>query len=224
VPELKENGEIEKGGLSNLKSCGYSQTKPHIQNRDGWKNDKYNYSSKQYLERRCRTFKKQEFNFLSNSFNSSEFLTECTNNLVDCSMECEQITCGKKGYSSCKANNCKAVYKKSNPRFSIQGAVSGGSRVNRLKYQTRLTAQSTRHLVSGVNNENVTSMSTNSANGFGNAVNGIYPVSLYRSTYPTYKSNLGGLCVGKSRTINGRSQSCKMSDDCSRMHQVNGLN
>ena len=36
--------------------CGYSQVKKHIQNRNGWMNDKYNYSSKQYLERRCRTF------------------------------------------------------------------------------------------------------------------------------------------------------------------------
>jgi hypothetical protein len=36
---------------------------------------------------------------------------------------------------------CNNVYKKSNPRFSTQGAVSGGSRLNRLKYQTILKSQ-----------------------------------------------------------------------------------
>ncbi len=257
---LKANGENK----SNTKLCGYSQTKPHIQNRNGWKNDKYNYSSKQYLERRCRTFKDQEFNFLSNiplnDSEGSEFLTGCKNITVvkpkdttcrstldlskilgiDCrSSKCEQLICAKKGYTKCEAtknnckdvykrtnNNCKAVYKRSNPRFSTQGAVSGGSRLNRLKYQTQLKAQSTGYVVSGKNNQNKTSMTNNSTsstsfgidpfinsvNGFGNAVNGAYPVSLYRSTYPTYKANLGGLCIGKGQTRNGRRQACKMSD------------
>jgi hypothetical protein len=237
VTVLKANGEIE----SNTKLCGYSQTKPHIQNRNGWKNDKYNYSSKQYLERRCRTFKDQEFNFLSNiplkGSSKTEFPT------------CDQFGCGttekicaKKGYTKCEAtnNNCKAVYKRSNPRFSTQGAVSSGSRLNRLKYQTQLKAQSTGYVVSGKNNQNKTSMTNNSTsstsfgidpfinsvNGFGNAVNGAYPVSLYRSTYPTYKANLGGLCIGKGQTRNGIPQSCKMSGDCSRTpcNKVNGLN
>lgn len=249
---LKENGEIRtekhKSGTNNFKLCGYSQTKPHIQNRDGWKNDKYNYSSNQYLERRCRTFKDQSFNFLSNiplkHSERSEFLTGCTNILdIDCrSPDCEQITCAKKGYTKCEAteNNCKAVYKRSNPRFSTQGAVSGGSRINRLKYQTQLKAQSTKHVVSGQNGKNKTSMENkntsstsfgidphiNSVKGFGNAVNGAYPVSLYRSTYPVYKANLGGLCIGKGQTRNGRPQSCKMSSDCSRTpcNKVNGLN
>ena len=36
---------------------------------------------------------------------------------------------------------CNNVYKKSNPRFSTQGAVSGGSRLNRLKYQTIIKSQ-----------------------------------------------------------------------------------
>lgn len=36
---------------------------------------------------------------------------------------------------------CNNVYKKSNPRFSTQGAVSGGSRLNRLKYQTIVKSQ-----------------------------------------------------------------------------------
>ena len=36
---------------------------------------------------------------------------------------------------------CNNVYKKSNPRFSTQGAVSAGSRLNRLKYQTMVKSQ-----------------------------------------------------------------------------------
>lgn len=36
---------------------------------------------------------------------------------------------------------CNNVYKKSNPQFSTQGAVSGGSRLNRLKYQTMVKSQ-----------------------------------------------------------------------------------
>jgi hypothetical protein len=266
VTGLKRNGEIktEKGesGANNLKLCGYSQTKPHIQNRNGWKNDKYNYSSQQYLGRRCRSFKDQTFNFLSNiplkDSERSEFLTGCINSTlpprstkciqtspqnIDCiSSNCEQLTCAKKGYTKCEAtnNNCKAVYKRNNPRFSTQGAVSSGSRLNRLKYQTQLKAQSTGYVVSGKNNQNKTSMTNNSTsstsfgidpfinsvNGFGNAVNGAYPVSLYRSTYPTYKVNLGGLCIGKGQTRNGIPQSCKMSGDCSRTpcNKVNELN
>ena len=39
------------------------------------------------------------------------------------------------------SNNCNIVYKKNNPKFSTQGAVSGGSRLNRLKYQTITKSQ-----------------------------------------------------------------------------------
>jgi len=189
---------VNKSKSTNTKLCGYSQTKPHIQNRNGWMNDKYNYSSKQYLERRCRGFNNLAFNYLSNSSikesSNSEFLTGCSNARVnidpsynqgnkDCSgncdlscnnilgldctvMNCSQqmdnfgnIICAKKGYTVCEAtnNNCKAVYKRSNPRFSSQGGVSGGSRINRLKYQTQLKAQSTRKLVTGQNGTNKTS-------------------------------------------------------------------
>ena len=255
-----------KAESTNTKLCGYSQTKPHIQNRNGWMNDKYNYSSKQYLERRCRGFNNLAFNYLSNSSikesSNSEFLTGCSNARVnidpsynqgnkDCSgncdlscnnilgldctvMNCSQqmdksgnIICAKKGYTVCEAtnNNCKAVYKRSNPRFSTQGAVSGGSRINRLKYQTQLKAQSTRKLVTGQNgtnktsakNTNIGSMSfdnhVNSVNGFGGASNGSYPGSLYRNTYPTYKANLSGVCLGKSLTFNGLPQRCKMPEE-----------
>ena len=50
----------------------------------------------------------------------------------------QQVKCS--GYSLCAAinNNCCATYKPNNQQFSSQGAVSGGSRINRLKYQTQL--------------------------------------------------------------------------------------
>ena len=245
---------VNNSKSTNANLCGYPQVKKRIQNRNGWMNDKYNYSSKQYLERRCRGFNNLAFNYLSNSSikgsSNSEFLTGCSNARVhatlssktgnkncsgncdiscnnilglDCTkMNCSQqmdkqgnIICAKKGYTVCEAtnNNCKAVYKRSNPRFSKQGAVSGGSRINRLKYQTQLKAQSTRKLVAG-QNTNRGSMSfdghVNSVNGFGGASNGSYPVSLYRNTYPTYKANLSGVCLGKSLTLNGLPQRCKM--------------
>ena len=135
------------------------------------------------------------------------------------------LCCAKKGYTVCEAtnNNCKAVYKRSNPRFSRQGAVSGGSRINRLKYQTKLKAQSRRMPVTGYDGKNKTSAENkrfgpmsfdnhiNNVNGYGGAVNGVYPVSLYRNTYPTYKSNLSGVCLGKTATCNGLRQRCKIS-------------
>tara|TARA_Y100000389_G_scaffold183888_1_gene201803 strand:- start:401 stop:2335 length:1935 start_codon:yes stop_codon:yes gene_type:complete len=256
---------VNNSKSTNANLCGYPQVKKRIQNRNGWMNDKYNYSSKQYLERRCRGFRNLAFNYLSNSSirdaSNSEFLTGCSNARVnsdpsynqgnkncsgncdlscnnilglDCTvMNCSQqmdesknISCAKKGYTVCEAtnNNCKAVYKRSNPRFSSQGGVSGGSRINRLKYQTQLKAQSTIKLVTGQNGTNKTSAKNtnrgsmsfdnhvNSVNGFGGASNGSYPVSLYSNTYPTYKSNLSGECVGKSLTFNGLPQRCKMPD------------
>ena len=245
-------------------ACGYSQTKPHIQNRNGWINDKYNYNTAQYLERRCRSFNKQAFNFLSNQSiadsSGSEFLTGCLvsninteqgsaslkcsnickdgadccqlkcNNIlgVDCSlntMTCNQLTCAKKGYTLCEANNnnCKAVYKRSNQGFSTQGAVSGGSRINRLKYQTVLKSQSVYTRLnarpnvtfSTSTNKNITYKGTpyakvNTTNGI-NSTNGTYPVSLYKNTYPRYKSRLSGLCLGNmGLTLNNKPQRCKM--------------
>ena len=245
--------------------CGYPQVIKRIQNRNGWINDKYNYSHTQYLQRRCRRQEDLTFNFLSNSAikgsKDAEFLTGCINSIVkstntiniegnnncfgkcdlscnnllalDCTkLECSQemnnignISCAKKGYTVCEAtnNNCKAVYKRSNPRFSRQGAVSGGSRINRLKYQTKLKAQSRRMPVTGYDGKNKTSAENkrfgpmsfdnhiNNVNGYGGAVNGVYPVSLYRNTYPTYKSNLSGVCLGKTATCNGLRQRCKIS-------------
>ena len=91
-----------------------------------------------------------------------------------------------------------------------------------MKYQTKIKAQSTRYQVNGNDGTNKTSAVNtnlgpqsfddhiNSVNGFGGASNGTYPVSLYRNTFPTYKANLSGACVGKSLTFNELPQRCKM--------------
>ena len=158
---------------------------------------------------------------------------------IDCSknkIECPQTTdkCAKKGYSLCEAtnNNCKAVYKRSNPRFSMQGAVSGGSRINRLKISNAIKGSisppglpdssqevypetATAKPYTTAANNNMTYRGTpyekvNTTSGV-NAINGTYPVSLYRNTYPQYKANLSGLCLGNmGLTLNDRPQRCKM--------------
>lgn len=106
------------------------------------------------------------------------------------------------------SNNCNIVYKKNNPKFSTQGAVSGGSRLNRLKYQTITKSQQ-------VVNHNKKIVS--------NKVNGSQPVSIYRNTYPIYKQNLNGLVKCNTRAYNGARQNCPIpfnKNDCKRIVQT----
>ena len=101
-----------------------------------------------------------------------------------------------KGVSPCdvRNNHAIAVYKRSNPKFSNQGAVSGCYRINRLRYQNILKAQSMSH-----------NSSSNAVIKANNAVNGTYPVSLYHSTKPVFKSNKNPNCyLRKRRTGFGR--------------------
>ena len=212
------------------------------QNRNGFINDQYNYSMKQYLNRRCRTHKQQAFNFRSNTALTTttidgkvkgkhNFATQChaspyNNNNPQCAIDCSngivgckegqslrQVKCS--GYSLCAAqnNNCCATYKPNNQRFSSQGAVSGGSRINRLKYQTQLRAQSTYEIMdpgsSACQVECKGAGGSKNSTGNVNAINGTYPVSLYRNTFPTYKRNLSGFCLRRGITsCNGRKQRC----------------
>jgi len=116
--------------------------------------------------------------------------------IVDCD-RCETVAC--RGYSSCepKSADCCAVYKRSNGPHRRQGAVSGGSRINRLKYQTILQSQSTYKVPNPSNrpaNPRENAYGSFNSGGNVNAVNGEMPVSLYRNTGPTYKRNLGGFC------------------------------
>ena len=139
-------------------SC-YNPVIKRTQNRNGCVNESYNYSTNQYLTRRCLTFSQQEFNFQSQiPVDASGCCTKfrsCANCQYDLSGACD---CSSNGFCTginklpCEVKNtkCFAIYKRSNPKFNRQGAVSGGSRINRLKYQTRIVAQGRK--VNGRNN------------------------------------------------------------------------
>ena len=239
------DGKDENGDFIGNKGCYTNKPPTYIAyNRRGIKNPVYNQYYSQYLQRRIRTFKQLNFNFLSNkpvngkcgsefataAHNSTAIITDISNNTIknnpeknnqtpDCVPNCrlgcgdvnEIVDCDIKyvGISPCdtKNNNAIAVYKKRNPKFSKQGAVSGGSRINRLKYQTILKSQSkiTKNIVSTKKN-NTGSFNSSSKP---NAVNGNYPVSLYTNTAPIFKENNNNFCVlRKNKNSFGRKQSC----------------
>ena len=243
TPSKDVSGNLYKDNWA--KSCAfhpevcYNPVIKKIQNRNGYINDKYNYNSQQYLQRRVRLYKQVAFNFLSNkaidntccaNYKTAAHTGSCRDgsangimafqDRTDCSVDCSACptntitnTIKCKGYSPCdvRNNNCVAVYKPSNMKFRHQGAVSGGSRINRLKYQTILTSQSSYKNKRSSSQFNTTENAYGSINTNGgvNATNGAYPAMLYRSTGPTFKRNLVGPCmVSKSRTFNNNKQRC----------------
>ena len=143
------------------------------------------------------------------------------NDIPDCNPNCG-FGCGPRdtlvacdiqtaGVSPCdvRNNHAIAVYKRSNGKFSKQGAVSGGSRINRLKYQTVLRAQSVISKYDVVSTKKNVYGTLNSSRALG-GTNGSYPSSLYRSNGPVFKKNLTATCLlNKSRTYNGLLQLCK---------------
>jgi hypothetical protein len=76
--------------------------------------DKYSYTNSQYLRRKCRLYNKN--------------------------LPASISTDGKKVYGNCSEDKSACVgeitYKPNNAKFSTQGAVSGGERLLRLKYNT----------------------------------------------------------------------------------------
>ena len=88
-----------------------------IQNKNGIIDASYNYTTQGYLQKRCLTYNQNAFNF------------DISGDVL------QPFCCG---------NNCHpphqrpkiATYKKSNPQFRKQGAVSSRARLNRLKYNT----------------------------------------------------------------------------------------
>ena len=101
---------VNNSKSTNANLCGYPQVKKQIQNRNGWMNDKYNYSSKQYLERRCRGFNYLAFNYLSNSSikgsSNSEFLTGCSNARVYSNLPL------KRGNKNCSGSKSQQIFVK----------------------------------------------------------------------------------------------------------------
>ena len=153
----------------------YNQVIRTKQNKNGCVDESYNYSTNQYLNRRCLKFQQQEFNFQSQvSVDASGSCTKfksCNNCQYKTNGDCD---CSANGFCiginklPCETKNtkCYAIYKRSNPKFKKQGAVSGGSRINRLKYQTRMKAQG------------------RTVNGRNNVINGRRPATLYRTSKP----------------------------------------
>ena len=175
-------------------SCiSYKQTQPPIQNKNGCINSGYNYSTKQLLSRRNHTYEAKQFNFLSNNTNTKHLY-----NIIDAScihIKDSMYNCDKfKRFANVNQNDLFAVYNPNNTQYSQQGAVSGGSRINRLKYQTTLTSQA--RYVKNVNN----------------IVNGEYPATLYQNGGPIRKSILNKENTQNcKRTQNGLAQRCKIN-------------
>jgi len=152
-------------------SARYNPVIRRKQNRNGFVNESYNYSTNQLLTRRCLTFPQQEFNFQSQvPVGDNTKFKSCAN----CQYKTTGCDCSANGFClavnklPCEVKNtkCYAVYKRNNKKFNRQGAVSGGSRINRLKYQTKLVSQSRR------------------VNGRNNVINRVEPAALYTTSRP----------------------------------------
>ena len=182
----------------------YNQVIRSTQNKNGCVNESYNYSTNQYLTRRCLKFQQQEFNFLSqvpvDASGSCTKFKSCNNCQYNTDGDCD---CSANGFCTginklpCEVKNtkCYAIYKRSNSKFNHQGAVSGGSRINRLKYQTRMKAQG------------------RTVNGRNNVINGRRPATLYRTSRPL-TMDASGCWLNKDRTYGGLSQRCIVTNPC----------
>ena len=167
----------------------YSPVIKKVQNRNGHRDNQYNYSFKQYRPRRA--------------------LPCCKDADGVVTQQCALPHHGRPPAQSIGSG----IYKPNNARFSKQGAVSGGSRINRLKYQTRLCAQSSYKRIDPVSSEGQTKCSSTqtgkkTASQSINVANGAYPAILYRDTYPTYKRNLSGFRHMNQTTFSGLRQRC----------------
>jgi len=208
----KDNYAKICGDPANFLVC-YNPVIKLTQNRNGCVNESYNYSTNQYLTRRCLTFSQQEFNFQSQvpvdvSGCCTKFMS-CANCQYGSSGACDCSTngfCTPCGHSQaciginklpCEVKNtkCFAIYKRSNPKFNRQGAVSGGSRINRLKYQTRIVAQGRK------------------VNGINNVINRRGPAANYMTSRPL-TMDASGCWFNKDRTKSGLAQRCKVTDPC----------
>jgi hypothetical protein len=89
----------------------------------------YCSTNAEYLHKRCKSFKQRQYNFASSTdeefaYNANCACTKCSSDSIDCS------------YNTCMQGCRKVIYKPSNHQFSTQGAVSSGSRITKLKYDT----------------------------------------------------------------------------------------
>uniref|UniRef100_A0A6C0EM48 Uncharacterized protein n=1 Tax=viral metagenome TaxID=1070528 RepID=A0A6C0EM48_9ZZZZ len=201
------SGNVYKDNYA--KSCTnplvcYNPVIKRTQNRNGCVNESYNYSTNQYLTRRCLTFPQQEFNFQSQVPVDASGCCTKFRSCANCQYKTDGCDCSSNGFCiginklPCEVKNtkCFAIYKRSNSKFNNQGAVSGGSRINRLKYQTRVVAAQRRK-----------------ANGRNNVINGRGPAALYTTSRPP-QMNAPGCWLNKDRTKSGLAQRCIVADPC----------
>ena len=128
-----------------------------IQNRNGIMSRRdvsggaYNYTTQGYLQSRCRTYNQNAFNFdISYNNNTSDPPLHplcCT----DCS-------------SSSPVIHNNSIYKRNNPQFRKQGAVSSRARLNRLKYNTIVSTMPVNKIYWGGQSANKTVWDTKSKN------------------------------------------------------------
>ena len=101
-----------------------------LQNKKGNINTKYNYTTRNLLRSKFKTYEQNIYNFdLSGNLGNWAGGADPTNNaylIHDCSCN----------VSFTSNNPCIATYQPSNKVFSVNTAVSGRSRINRLKYNT----------------------------------------------------------------------------------------
>ena len=101
-------------------------------------------------------------------------------------------------------NNGFAVYKPNNRGFSQQGAVSGGARLNRLKYQTQMKAQ-----ICCIQTPN-----TIENHRHNNIINGAYPATLYYNGTPVHKEIISNVKTANcKRTQSGIAQRCHIKSN-----------
>ena len=196
------------GCVYDLSSCiQYKQYNPTVQNKHGYINDAYNYSTKQYLSRRNDTYTKRAFNFLSNKKeNDNKFSIKNSWDPSDNKCYNNSIYNGDllNRWRDKNKNNGFAVYKPNNRGFSQQGAVSGGARLNRLKYQTQLKAQ-----ICCIQTPNTIENKKHN-----NVINGAYPATLYYNGTPVHKEIISNVKTANcKRTQSGIAQRCHIKSN-----------
>jgi len=196
------------GCVYDLSSCiQYKQYNPTVQNKHGYINDAYNYSTKQYLSRRNDTYTKRAFNFLSNKKeNDNKFSIKNSWDPSDNKCYNNSIYNGDllNRWRDKNKNNGFAVYKPNNRGFSQQGAVSGGARLNRLKYQTQMKAQ-----ICCIQTPN-----TIENHRHNNIINGAYPATLYYNGTPVHKEIISNVKTANcKRTQSGIAQRCHIKSN-----------
>ncbi len=155
----------------------YKQFNNTLQNRRGYINEGYNYNYKQYLERNKRGFANKTFNNIKYPYDRRKgyLIKDGSSGIChEKSGFCQSDACDNdrfnRIFSRKQLNSAYAEYKPSNKSFSNQGAVSGGSRINKLKYQTVLKSQLKKY-----------------DNDSRYITNGVLPASLYVNTGPQNK-------------------------------------